>query len=251
MNCVSPTARKKKSRTGFTLIELLTVIAIIGVLAAILIPTVSAVRKKANQVKSVSNLRQLGGAMRMFAADNRDYLPAANYNTSNSGGGSWDEVILSYLGYQLKDDGYVAPAAEAVFFHPGDQAAAHPERARRSYAMPRGNVTQKWIGLHTTSRPFLRRGTKISQVTTPSRVILLTTRRNNENNSFVGQWTFSNIDSVQDQIVTPEVSHKLNGNGTLEFLFVDGSVKVMRPEETWGKDQFGTAASPRGFWPIH
>ncbi len=70
-----PAASPSPGRAAFTLIELLTVIAIIGVLAAIIVPTVGAVRASARASQCASNLRQLGVATTLFAADNRDRLP--------------------------------------------------------------------------------------------------------------------------------------------------------------------------------
>jgi prepilin-type N-terminal cleavage/methylation domain-containing protein/prepilin-type processing-associated H-X9-DG protein len=55
-----------RSRSAFTLIELLTVIAIIGILASILIPTVGKVRDSAKDARCKSNLRQVGLATQLY-----------------------------------------------------------------------------------------------------------------------------------------------------------------------------------------
>jgi prepilin-type N-terminal cleavage/methylation domain-containing protein len=60
---------------AFTLIELLTVIAIIGILAAMIIPTVAKVRETAQRAVDANNLREIGKAAMIFAAENNDRLP--------------------------------------------------------------------------------------------------------------------------------------------------------------------------------
>ncbi len=67
-------------RAAFTLIELLTVIAIIGILAAIIIPTVGRVRAAARMTTDVSNLRQIGVATAGYVSENKGTMPCMVYN---------------------------------------------------------------------------------------------------------------------------------------------------------------------------
>ncbi|MDR1283651.1 MAG: prepilin-type N-terminal cleavage/methylation domain-containing protein [Opitutaceae bacterium] len=77
---------KRNARTrihAFTLIELLTVVAIIGILAGILIPVTAGVRRKARDARCLSNIRQIGTALGLYLADNKDRFPVLDWHSGD------------------------------------------------------------------------------------------------------------------------------------------------------------------------
>jgi prepilin-type N-terminal cleavage/methylation domain-containing protein/prepilin-type processing-associated H-X9-DG protein len=67
--------RNRRLHGAFTLIELLVVVAIIAMLAAILFPVFAQAREKARQTSCLSNVKQMGLGLMMYAQDYDEYIP--------------------------------------------------------------------------------------------------------------------------------------------------------------------------------
>jgi prepilin-type N-terminal cleavage/methylation domain-containing protein/prepilin-type processing-associated H-X9-DG protein len=137
---------------GFTLIELLTVIAIISILAALLLPALSKANQRATCIVCLNNTRQLELACSIYAGDNGERLP---YNLGMVGSSFRTDLnwVNNVMTWDLSSDntnaatltqaglGSFVGGNTAVFHCPSDHALSSLQRAAgwatrvRSYSM--------------------------------------------------------------------------------------------------------------------
>lgn len=249
-------------KRAFTLIEILVVIAIIGVLTAIIFAVFPQVRENARAKTCLSNMRQLGMAIQLYTQDYDDNLPmnrlpdkdhpATGCNTSmgnfpESGlwGSSinWKREIQPYVknldvyfcpsnSYQWSKSGYSlqsnTPGDETNFYYPKDQ------HLPASYAM-NGNFFHEAVPPCWMDEALVR-PRRMDEITQPTKLILLLETRF----SFpdLGNWNLGRTapDSAQDG---PLQTH----NGLSNWLFADMHVKALKVEATCA-EKLWTDAGP-------
>ena len=79
-------------RKAFTLVELLVVIGIIALLISILLPALSKARQQGNWAVCLSNLKQIGNALTMYANENKGYLP----RPASGANGPWPDDFVNW-----------------------------------------------------------------------------------------------------------------------------------------------------------
>jgi prepilin-type N-terminal cleavage/methylation domain-containing protein len=130
---------------AFTLVELLVVVAIIGVLLAVLIPSLSAARESAKGVACLSNMRSLMQIVVIYSQQNDDSFPSAGLSHGGSQNMLRSWVRQMVLEHGRDDTVLRCPSDESVFWDEpvttvppdaGDpsQAGAQPVYRQTSYA---------------------------------------------------------------------------------------------------------------------
>lgn len=125
--------RNGGTRAGFTLIELLVLIAIIGLLLSILVPSLSAARQRGRATVCLAHLRTLGQGLVMYSTDHRDQLVPGrlpkldndNWRALILGGWKYRPTFLAMMGTNVGippfDDPMPSKTLKDRFGEPGDQ----------------------------------------------------------------------------------------------------------------------------------
>ncbi|AHF93637.1 N-terminal cleavage protein [Opitutaceae bacterium TAV5] len=228
------------AKRGFTLIELLTVIAIIGILAAILIPTVSQVRSSARAATCRSNLRQLGVAGLLYAEDNRGKLfPYRDGNNQDKG---WNWLLMPWAGAA---DSHGTTALLPVFLCPVQPVEVKPQIHYPRYTYAINNT----LVAPDADAPEPR----LDAITDRQHVIFFgdsgQVPKWSGGSAYAFRWNLRPIPSDPEGILSsasdPDVDDdSQNGyfryrhNGLSHAVFLDGSVRAFKPGEMRNRNYY-------------
>lgn len=207
---------------GFTLTELLVVMAVVGALAALVVPAVKSGLSSVKSAQAVSNLKQIGVLVANYTAENNNQLPYAAV---------WGKIFSGQLVY------FSRTLAEGTI--PGFVYAKSPQTDTRPLpkifydpildSNPRPTHEMGAFGVNASIIPGVwseaERPTSLNSISRPSHKVLMGSM-NSKTGSKSGGWSFSGEEFVKQGVEAPDTLDPRHG-GKAACLFADGHVEKM------------------------
>lgn len=196
-------------RAAFTLVEILTVIAIVGILAAIIIPVVGKVRQSAKRTQSVSNLKSIAQGVHLYVAENKGRLPRLRHEDD-----FWTYQLENYIGKRVRTE-----------TKPGEIAYVSPvlldPLCPKHHALGDYGIND-WFVKSDTNEPF-------SNIQNPSRVILVACVR--ETDPDQGTWRLYTAGAISANYENETMRLTDRGlGGGYPVAYADGHTAILDKE---------------------
>ncbi|HWL51459.1 MAG TPA: prepilin-type N-terminal cleavage/methylation domain-containing protein [Chthoniobacteraceae bacterium] len=240
----------KRSPHGFSLTELLVTVVVVAVVLGLLLPGLSKTRQSGLESRCVSNLRQLGAALHLYASENRQRLPEAYESPEEGGSSRYWQVYLQYSNPSNTSTRGILPNENrsnrkgiVTVYH----CPANPYRVGRwgtpNYALNRA------VG-----------GSRLANIPQPHQIILLVDagiRGDIQQDPSLGpdKWLCYGTDSIGTFEWQRSVNFDVHSGQQGNFLFVDGHVEGIGRSEVarrfddltllWSRENKGIRASDR------
>jgi prepilin-type processing-associated H-X9-DG protein/prepilin-type N-terminal cleavage/methylation domain-containing protein len=229
--CLHPSAFS----SAFTLVELLVVVAVLGILAALILPVVNSSQKAANSAACVSNLKQIGVALFSYVADHDGAFPSgANLVPPDP------SYANPYLWFQALEDGYMGGNSQKGYSkeHPSWQEC--PSKKFLPTDKNRMNVGYGWnywagtytsgvgdggFGYDAQNASGYGYNSRLSQVTHPAKTIIVGDSMDTENHPAF----YNNIFIYPPSSTFPDKMRASRHGGKGNYLMVDGHVEALPP----------------------